>query len=140
MRNPIIKLLLVLCFVSIYLHANESDIQQVLKNSEYIFCVEGGGSNAVLTLLDPVGKRVFISNSKSKMPAAELRGGPSNITTATNVEIANTMRDFFDGLRAEEDKTFHDIVDNSAFVGSFAGGARKERRKCGKKCTSTPWI
>ena len=126
--NSVLVLLLSLFFIISPLIAQSplaESIQNALCNSNYIICIDGGGSKTELQVLDGHGKLVELK--QKDICAYSIKSGGSNINVLGEGGVKNTLDALFGNLKIAETNTdLKSIASQCAVIGGFSGAGRIE--------------
>ncbi len=84
---------------SIYPSPSQS-LNNVLEDTSYIICIDGGGSKTELQIVDTLGKKVNLA--KAGNFCQMIRVGTSNINTIGNHGFEIVIKDLFDRTSAKQ--------------------------------------
>jgi N-acetylglucosamine kinase-like BadF-type ATPase len=103
------------------------EIQKVLHDSNYIICIDGGGSKTELQILDRYGNSVALRHNGTV--AYVMRAGGSNIKIVGEEGVKNTIDTLLNDLKIEETAVdVKSIVSQCIVIAGFAGAAGIESK------------
>lgn len=112
---------------------NADPFKEVIKHingSHYIFCVDGGGSNTQLKVLDKDGQQQVLHHSQNPKSCYQIEMGSSNINVVDQNKIKEDFQNLLNNLYIGESLLpVKSIIKNSAFIGGFAGAGADEPKK-----------
>ncbi|MCH9634726.1 MAG: N-acetylmuramic acid 6-phosphate etherase [Chlamydiae bacterium] len=120
------------CFQSNFLVASvtqlELSITDQLKDIDYVFCVDGGGTKTALQILDSKGNP--LSLHRNGRQSFLLQGDCSNVVVVGKNEVKDVFKSLFQNLRVGENREkVEALLSRSLFIGGFAGAGRKEAKE-----------
>ena len=104
-------------------------LEDTLDGVDYIFCINFGGSQSTLHLLDQEGNILPLQEKNGNTVEASIHSGGANINYIGIKGFEKIFRDFLNDLTLQKEHILlQDITDRSAIVASIAGLSR-EREK-----------
>lgn len=103
----------------------DSSIQNALSNSNYIICIDGGGSKTELQILDGHGKLVKLK--QNEISTYSIKSGGSNINVSGENGVKNTLDALLCNLKiAETNIDLKAIASQCSIIGGFSGAGSRE--------------
>lgn len=107
-------------FTSFALWANGPSIKDAIRDVDYIFCIDGGGSKTTLQVVSP--KLEVLDIEQEGKSSSALLAGPTNINLVGFDETKKTLQQVLKDLKIGPEKlAFQDIRERSAIVCGLAG-------------------
>lgn len=104
-------------------------IRNALRNSNYIICIDGGGSKTELQVLDKYGELVALKQNdiKDDTIAYSIKSGGSNINVLGENGVKKTLDMLLGDLKiTQTDASLKSIALQCAVIGGFSGAGRIE--------------
>jgi N-acetylglucosamine kinase-like BadF-type ATPase len=98
-----------------------------LHASDYILCIDGGGSKTLLQVIDREGK--VLPLFKNNVKTDQLIAAGSNINSVGKEGVRAALHALFEGVKiGDEQKELHDIISECRIVAGMAGVGAPENK------------